>query len=243
MAGTALPLLLAANLSALPDPPPVHVPIAEPILAAGSEAEAAQPFAARGGAPRESRWFARLGALGAFYHSGARIQIAGRPSPGATVTVSDNATMIFDIGFDVSRDVSVLLMGGVPPRPTVSAAGSIASLGTLGEVRYGPVILTGLYHLPRVGRLRPYAGTGLGYAIIVDSHDGAVSHLRVHNDWGFVLQAGFEFPLTRKWGLFADVKRVWLSVDADGSIGPNALAARVRLDPTLVSIGTTYRFR
>ena len=149
--------------------------------------------------------------------------------------------MIFDIGYDVSPMFDHA-DGGVPP-PDRSGGGSIASLGTLGEVRYGPVILTTVYHFPRVGRVRPYAGAGVAYAIIVDSDDGAVSHLRVHNDWGFVLQAALEYPLGRRWGVFVDVKQVWLSVDADGSIGPDPLAARVRLNPTLVSVGVTYRFR
>jgi outer membrane protein len=135
-------------------------------------------------------------------------------------------------------------MLGIPPRPGITGRGSVASLGTLGEVRYGPVIVTGVYRLPRMGPVRPYAGLGAAYAIILDPDDGSVSRLRVHNDWGFVLQAGVEMDLGRRWGAFVDVKRMWLSVDADGFVAGNVpVAARVRLDPTLVSAGLKFRFR
>ena len=237
MSTAALALLLASD----PALPPADIP------AAPIETEAAAEPATSPAAPsqerRQSRWFVRAGAAAAFYHSGASISLGGQPVPGASVDVSDGVTMTFDIGYDVTRDISVMLTLGIPPRPSITGRGAVEALGELGEVRYGSVTLTGVYRLPRLGPVQPYAGLGAAYAIILEPHDGSVSRLRVHNDWGFVLQAGAEVNLDRQWGIYVDVKRIWLSVDADGFVaGDVPVAARVRLDPTVVSAGLRYRF-
>ena len=238
MSTAALALLLASD----PAMPPAEIPAAP--VETNAVAEPAAPLPAPAPDRRDSRWFVRAGATAAFYNSGASIELGGQPVPGASVDVSNGVTMTFDIGYDVTRDISVMLTLGIPPRPSITGRGAVEALGTLGEVRYGSAILTGVYRLPRLGPVRPYAGLGAAYAIILQPHDGSVSQLRVHNDWGFVLQAGAEMDLGRQWGVYVDVKRVWLSVDADGFVaGDVPVAARVRLDPTLVSAGLRYRFR
>ena len=238
MSATALALLLASD----PALPPADM-AATPV----ETAAVAEPAALLSAPPRDrrdSRWFVRAGAAAAFYNPGARIELGGQPVPGASVDISDGVTMTFDIGYDVTRDVSVVLTLGIPPRPSITGRGSVEALGTFGEVRYGSVTLTGIYRLPRIGPVRPYVGLGAAYAIILEPHDGSVTQLRVHNDWGFVLQAGAEVNLSRQWGVYVDVKRIWLSVDADGFVaGDVPVAARVRLDPTVVSAGLRYRFR
>src|SRR5262245_29283354 len=105
----------------------------------------AQPVFAGGGDEEGARWFARVGLLGAFYHSSAAVEIQGQASPGASATVSDNVSITVDAGLQVTENFSAQLMLGIPPKPTITGEGTIASFGELGKVRYGPAILTGLY--------------------------------------------------------------------------------------------------
>jgi outer membrane protein len=236
MSGAAIAVALAA---AAPQP---TEPVPAPVPAAAQPVEPIPP--ARAETPAPSRWYARAGGVAAFYHPGATVALGGQDVADSSVEISTDVTLTFDLGYDVGDDLSVQLMFGVPPRPSITGERAIASLGELGEVRYGPLILTGLYRLPPLGPVRPYAGLGGAYAVIVKAHDGSVSNLRVHNDWGFVLQAGAEIPVSRRVALFADVKRIWLSVDADGTVaGGIPVDARVRLDPVLVSAGIKVRFR
>ena len=222
MFGATIAVALAAAATQAP----------EPVPPAGPETQA------------PSRWYGRVGGVAAFYHPGARVALGGQDVPNSSVDVSTDTGVTFDIGYDVSDHVSVQFMFGVPPRPSITGGRAIAALGELGEVRYGSLILTGLYRLPRLGPVRPYAGLGAAYAVIVKAYDGSVSDLRVHNDWGFVLQAGAEVPVSRRLAVFADVKRIWLSVDADGTVADGLpVDARVRLDPVLVSAGLKFRFR
>ncbi|HZM27645.1 MAG TPA: OmpW family outer membrane protein [Gemmatimonadales bacterium] len=196
-----------------------------------------------GAAAQASPWFGRIAALGAFYHSSATIATSGILLQGATATVSNNQTLTFDIGYDFTRNLFAMLMVGVPPKPTVTGEGTVTSLGALGRVRYGPAILTGGYRIGTGAGLRPYVGAGAAYAIIVKDHDAAVSQLDVHNNWGFVLQAGAEYSLNKALDLFADFKQLWLAVDANGLLsGGVPVKARVTLNPSLVSAGVKFRF-
>jgi NADH dehydrogenase FAD-containing subunit/outer membrane protein W len=189
----------------------------------------------------ERGWVVGIGGTNAFYHSGATIASSGQSIPGATANVSNNFTFIFDVNRYVAKDFSLSLFGGFPPKPTVTGEGSVKSLGELGKVRYGPAILTAEYHLPKLRSFRPYIGAGTAYAIILKEHDAAVSDLKVHNNWGFVLQAGAEHKLSKNLALFADIKEVWLAVNAHGYVGGVVpITARVKLNPTVVSVGIRF---
>ena len=191
----------------------------------------------------QSRWFARVGALGALYNSHATIATNGSLSPGATARVTDNVTLMFDIGYDLSDRFAVMLMAGVPPRPAVIGEGSVSSFGTLGSVLYGPVFLTGVYRLPEWRGFRPYVGAGVARAIVLRNHDGAVTQLKVHDNWGPALQAGVEYRLKGGRELFIDYKRLWLYVNAEGRLANAPVRARVTLDPDVISLGVKFHFR
>jgi outer membrane protein len=153
---------------------------------------------------------------------------------------------MFDLGYDLTKAFSIQLMGGIPPKPTVTGERTVASLGDLGAVRYGPVFLTGTYHLRyHAGRgWQPYVGAGAVYAIILDDHDRAVSDLIVLNNFGFALQGGVERSIANNLELFVDFKEAWLAVDTHGTLtGGVPVTARIVLDPSIVAIGAKFRFR
>jgi outer membrane protein len=188
-------------------------------------------------------WFARIGVVGAIYDTRATIAANGQTIPGATAIVSNNVTVLFDVGYDVTRDFALSLMGGVPVKPTVTGEGTIAASGELGKILYGPAIFTGYYRFADWGGIRPYAGLGAAYTIIFKNYDAAVTELRVNNGFGFVLQAGVEYKLNNEFDLFVDYKKIWISLDADGLIGGALpVTARVQLDPSIVSAGIKFHF-
>ena len=189
------------------------------------------------------RWFARTGIAGALYNSGAVIAVGGVTVPGATVHIEDDVTAILDIGYNVSNSFGVQVMVGVPPRASAIGKGTVAPFGTLGAVRLGPVIATAVYRLPAYRGFRPYVGAGATYVFILKDYDGAVSDLDVDGNWGPVLQAGLEYRVSQSLELFADYKRLWVKVRAEGLLGPAPASARVTLDPDVVSGGIKLTFR
>jgi len=204
----------------------------EPGTETGSDAQIVRaPF-------KQSRLFTRFGLLIAPYHSSATIATNGQLLSGGTAEASNNVSVTFDLGYEITNNISVSVTSGIPVKPHVTGGGAAASLGMLGKVRYGPAIFAGQYQFPKIGRIRPYAGGGAAYAIIFKNFDGSVKDLRVNNNWGSVLQGGAEYEVNSKYTLFFDVKEVWLSVNAHGVLSDGTpVKARINLNPSLVTVG------
>ena len=189
----------------------------------------------------QSPWFSRVGFLVVPYHSGATIATNGQALSGGTAQVSNNMSVTFDLGYEITRHISVSVMTGIPVKPHVTGEGTAASLGVLGKVRYGPAIFSGYYRFPKTGRFRPYVGGGAAYAIILKNFDGSVKDLNVDKNWGSVLQGGTVFQVNYKYTVFMDFKEVWLSVNAHGVLSDGTtVRARVKLNPSLVTVGVKF---
>src|SRR5258707_5822956 len=106
-----------------------------------------------------------------------------------------------------------------PGAATVGPGNHSPGDGIVRRRRYGPAILTAGYRITVPGKLQPYLGAGVVYAIMLHNYDSAVSSLNVHDTFAYALQAGVEYAITQKWQAFVDVKQLWLSVNADGLLG------------------------
>jgi outer membrane protein len=149
--------------------------------------------------------------------------------------------MTFDIRYDITRDTSLLLMVGIPPKPTITGEATIASLAGLGKVHYRPTTLNAFYRFRNREAFRPYVGLGATYLSFFKDYDATFSRLSVPDTWGFVLEAGAEYQLSQKCGLFFDVKEMWVPADAyQLPGGAVAIGHRVRLDSSLVSAGIRF---
>jgi len=186
--------------------------------------------------------FTRFGFLVAPYHSSATIATNGQLLSGGSAKASNNMSVTFDLGCDITKNISVSVTSGIPVKPHVTGEGTAASLGVLGKVRYGPMILAGQYRFPKVGRFRPYVGGGAAYAIIFKNFDGSVKNLQVNNNWGSVIQGGTEYEVNSKYTFFVDFKEVWLAVNAHGVLDDGSdVKARVKLNPSLITVGIKFR--
>jgi outer membrane protein len=192
---------------------------------------------------KQSRWFTRLGFLVAPYHSSTTIATNGQRLIGGTAEASNNMSVTFDLGYEVTKNISLSMTTGIPVKPHVTGEGKAASLDMLGKVRYGPALFTVYYRFPKTGRFRPYIGGGAAYAIIFKDFDGSVNDLKVHNNWGSVVQGGAEYEVNSKYTLFFDFKEVWLAVNAHGVLNDGtAVKAHVILNPSLVTVGIKFHF-
>jgi outer membrane protein len=231
MMQAALPLLAAGSIV-----------LSEPVTNASPAVQAETPAPIDRKPRQKGRWFGRVGISRIHYNDAASIALGGAVIPRASAGVTDNATLTFDVGYDLSDRWAVMVMAGVPPRASVVGAGSVAPFGKLGSVRFGPAILTAVYRLPEWHRLRPYVGAGGAHLFIIKTYDAAVTDLQAHDSWGVVAQTGVEYRLSEKWELYADYKHVWLRVRADGLLAGEPVKARVKLNPDVISAGIKFRF-
>jgi outer membrane protein len=204
---------------------------------AAADASAPDVQDAKGSYP----FFVHVGPGDLLFKAGATVRAAGAVIPGGTVKVDPNLTLITELGYRW-RSFSISLTGGYPPRATVAGAGSLAPLGTLGRIRYGPALLTVQYHFAPWGRVRPYVGAGPAFLLIFGDQDGAVRRLKVQDSTGAVLQGGAEYVISRRWSLALSAKTALLGTKATALLGDAPINAHIRLDPRVIGGGLTFHF-
>lgn len=192
----------------------------------------------------EPNWWLHAGPVHVGFNTQATISAAGSVLPGADARASSNTALGLEVGYAVTDAVVVALTVGVPPTTRLVGRGGPPDGFELGRVKYAPAVFSAHYHFD-LGSVRPYVGAGVNYTRVLKSKDGLVAQLDVKSAWGSVLQAGVDVPLSGRWGLFLDVKKIFLKTDASGvlpAFGGAPAQATIRLDPLLVHAGVSWRF-
>lgn len=214
-----------------------------------------RPPEALPGASAPAPFFVRLGASGAFPDVDVKTSIAGVPVIGGNSRVDPAPAAYFEAGYYVTRNIAVSLSGGFPPTLTTRGTGSLAAQGVLYRAMVGLPVFAVTYHVDYFGRVRPYAGVGVGYGIVFRNESAAVLNPLLRNEAAFVVVAGIDYDVTTRWGVFVDVKKAFLTQRFTGTAqvpvavpGAGVVVARlpaeasVRTDPVLVSVGLSYKF-
>lgn len=177
--------------------------------------------------------------LGVPSAQGAIANIASRP----------DYTLGLEAGYYVTPNWAIVLSAGIPPIAHLKATGLtlVPQLGTnqLGSVRYGPAMLLLRYQFTNFGMFQPYAGLGAAYLLNFGNiSDGILTNLAVDQNFGFVLNAGLDLMLTQNWGVYADVKKLFISTDASGDLLNLNIPIRthVALDPWAAGFGITFKY-
>jgi outer membrane protein len=199
---------------------------------------------------QESPWTFRVGPAGVFWDESAKVKLDGTTVPGGNANVKDNTTLGMDIGYDFTDRWTARFAFGIPPKTKLTTAGSLDAArpplsGKLGEVTYGPAVLTAVYKFNPNGRISPYAGAGVTYVYVFDSKDGDIHGLKVDHAWGTVLQVGFTAPLNKQWSFFLDARKLFIDTKARGTVpalGGQRASASIDLDPVIIHTGLEYRF-
>lgn len=117
----------------------------------------------------------------------------------------------------------------------------LAGTGKITELWVLPPTLTVQCHQPW-GAFKPYVGAGVNYTRIISSDaTAAIGGIDNWDDsFGLAVQAGIDYAIDDRWSVNADVKKIWLNLDA--TVGAAGTPASVDLDPWVVGIGVGYRF-
>lgn len=185
----------------------------------------------------------RLRGLAVIPQGNASLKLNGAPLSGEKVDVSNSVVPELDITYFFTKNFAVELILGTTPH-TVKAAGSIASLGTIGKAWLLPPTLTAQYHFDLTETIKPYVGAGINYTIFYGQKSrGVFSGFDIENQFGLALQAGVDIMIDQHWGINFDVKKLFLEPKVKANIpGTGVVTGKVKLDPWLIGTGVTYRF-
>jgi len=190
----------------------------------------------------DTKWVVRAGLTNLSLADKVNLSVGGAPYPGAGLSTFEHHTVSVQIGRFLTPNIAINATLGFPPSIDVFGAGSIGALPKLGEVTYGPTMLTLQYHPTRSGRIRPYVGVGASYMIVFGTKDGAFQNLRVNDDIGLAFEAGTEVMVNQRMAIFADVKKAMLRPTAFGTFAGLPVVGKTRLDPWAFSGGLAFHF-
>jgi outer membrane protein len=175
---------------------------------------------------------------------------------GVGATLTDIATLGFEGGLYVTRNISVNMSGGIPlyikdKTKGYNPANPILTNGTtLAQLMPAIIPITVVYHFDNFGPIRPYLGAGVAVGFSFSNKNAFLNDVHIGSSVGPVLQGGADYMIDRNWGLSLDVKKSFNYVEsyANGinvpGIGP--LPAKVyqhtQFQPWLFSLGVVYRF-
>ncbi len=220
-------------------------------------------------------WYVRLGAFGVLNQSWSSLfaqQVVGVVVPGIGfvpvsgfgpqvslvgrgATFSSVISASFRAGYFFTPNWSLEVSTGVPLWQNIKITGFSATppfSGTsLGKLLPGDVPITAVYHFTQLGALQPYLGGGIVPSFELGFQDGFNTGGSFGPTVGLVAQAGSDYMFNRNWGLFLDVKKlfVWSTGKSTGfDVGPpigtipGAATIKTTFQPWSFSTGVTYRF-
>lgn len=186
-----------------------------------------------------SPWQVRVRALGVITKDDGSINGV----PGVGLEYSDTVIPELDISYFFTDNIAVELILGTT-YAKINTDGLPGGDADVGKAWLLPPTLTLQYHFTDFGAFKPYVGAGINYSMFYNQSDKAgFTNLDVKNDFGWALQAGFDYMLDEHWGVNFDVKKIFLETDwkVDNSpYGP--LSGKAKIDPWLIGAGVTYRF-
>ncbi|MBO1073785.1 OmpW/AlkL family protein [Roseomonas marmotae] len=191
-------------------------------------------------------FFLRLGYGLLQYETSGRASVHGARIDDAKIAFGGQSAVLLEAGWRFAPSWSVSVLSGLPPTVALEGRNAFESFGTVSKVTYGSVMLGMQYHPLQFSRFDPYVGAGIDYTAIFNTSGGSLPGLHVRNAYGPVLQAGFEYGLTRNLALYADARKVWLKFRAKGMVphpvAPYPVQVSVTPNPVVLSVGLTYRF-
>lgn len=176
---------------------------------------------------------------------------------GAELQVDNNTIPEIDFSYYITKNIAAELILALGTRHNVntSSVGGALTSANLGSVNLLPPTLTGQWHFMPDQTFDPYVGAGLAYVRAMDNSltaqtiQGPAQIKIDRNNFGTVLQAGFDINLQDKWLVNFDVKKIFfgtnVELDTGGAFVTTAGFKKIDsldIDPWVVSVGFGKKF-
>ena len=187
---------------------------------------------------QENPWMVRVRATNLNWDNGqSTAAIQANSNGGLDVNARDKTIPELDITYFFTKNIAAELVLSYPQRVDVRSYST--SLGTVTAL---PPTLLAQYHFTNLGPVKPYVGAGLNYTRFGSRNLANNNAYSVEKDsWGYALQAGADYMLTKNWGVNLDIKYIDIKTDVIAN-ATNTSAGTLKLSPIATSVGVTYKF-
>jgi outer membrane protein len=196
-------------------------------------------------------WMARVGATG-IYPQVSSGNLSPPAFPNTQTDVSSDWQLGGGITYMITDNWSVDLPLALPFTHTLTGAGAIAGVGTIGTTKALPFTLFGQYRFGEAkAAFRPYLGAGLTYAYFYDENatstlnalsGGSPSNpttFSIQSKFALSVQAGATYAFNERWFVDGVVGYTWLKNTTTLSTGQTQ---PMTLNPVSVAVAVGYRF-
>jgi outer membrane protein len=168
-------------------------------------------------------------------------------SGAARIGVSDSYAPELDFTYMLSDHIGTELILATTKHQLQGRA-ALAGIDQVASTWVLPPTLTLQYHFLPHAKIRPYVGAGVNYTIFYSSKasgalKAAIGDTDVHlkNSFGYALQAGLDFDITRR--VFANLDVKYIDIDTKARLTTGALVSRVdtSIDPLVFGVGLGLR--
>lgn len=170
--------------------------------------------------------------------AGNPIITAAGVASGLKADVNDDIKPTIGLTYFLTDKLAVEVIAGTTQH-TVKAVGGATNV-EVHKTWVLPPVVSLQYHPFPAARFSPYVGAGLNYMLFYGDKDLNGFKVKLDDGLGYALQVGADVPLSPRYNLNLDVKKVWFETDA--AINGGALKSKVKLDPWVISAGLGYRF-
>lgn len=160
---------------------------------------------------------------------------------GGTVDIDDSYVPEVNVSYFLTNNIAFELIAATARHDVMWKAtdGSGATID-LGSVRLLPPTLTAQYHFTQFGDFKPYVGAGVNFTFFLDEHEPAGFDVIYDNRFAPAVQFGFDYFLTERTFVNADVKKIFLETDA--TVNSGGVTADVDINPWVIGFGVGFRF-
>ncbi|TKC78950.1 OmpW family protein [Trinickia terrae] len=191
---------------------------------------------------------------------------ASTTSAGSGASVDSADTIGFTAAYFITDHIAAEAVFGVPPKYTLSGAGTLAALGTMGSAyEWSPTLLAKYYFNDAQSHFRPFVGAGAAYvwysgvklssavssgAFLYSSTYGTAlegtTTAKLSSSFAPVANAGFVYNFDKHWSAGLSVSYMWLSTRAtlttQSSVGTVTSTSKIKLNPIVTYASIGYRF-
>lgn len=165
-------------------------------------------------------------------------------SIGGTVGIDNKVVPEVDFTYFIADNIGLELIAATTKHNVVGLDTALGASADLGSAWLLPPTLSLQYHVPtgNNGAIKPYFGAGINYTFFYSEKEagGAISDFNLKDSVGFSLQVGADFEIADNTFLNLDVKKLFLSTDAE--INGGAVTADVKINPWIFGAGIGTKF-
>ena len=176
--------------------------------------------------------------------------------PNSSASVGNANTLAFSLTHFVSDNMAVTLDAGLPPKFTLTGAGSLAGLGVLGTAKqWSPALLGKWYFGSASSAFRPFVGAGVTYVRYSNielsnsfqAASGGTATADLSSSWAPVANIGATYQLDKNWSLLFSLSYVPIKTKADiTGMTPSNVQTKANtsltLNPLVALVSVGYKF-